>query len=159
MLGCHPRRNVRRLVVLAVSLAMVAGPLGSSPAGASTPRARTLRLINDTRVQHDRRRLELQTDLSQVARKHTRAMIRRNELFHTRGLATILSKYGYRVWGENVGCARSVWALHRKFMHSEPHRKNILKKAFRWVGLGVLQNDGSNICGAHSIWATEIFYG
>ncbi len=45
------------------------------------------------------------------------------------------------------------------WMRSPGHRENILKKGFRWVGLGVLHDDGKSICGRDSVWATEIFYG
>lgn len=159
MTGQPPRRWRVRAASFVIVLTLLAGPMGSSPASASTLRSRMFRLINHARVQHDRRELKLHVDLSQVARKHTRRMIRRNAIFHSKGITQILSRYGYRLWGENVGCASSVWALHKAFMNSAPHRENILKKGFRWVGLGVLHDDGKSICGSDSVWATEIFYG
>ncbi len=149
------------ILALLLSLTLLVGPLGTSAATAKTTlRSKLLAMINDARADHGLRRLKLNVDLSVDARRHTRRMIDQDRLFHSATLPDALRPYHWTAWGENVGCAGTLYRLHRAFMRSPDHRSNILNPDFRRIGLGVLKAASNTICGnKRSVWATEIFYG
>jgi uncharacterized protein YkwD len=109
-------------------------------------------LINAERRKHGLRPLRLEPRLSKAARDHSRDMVRRRYFSHTTpdgiGFAERIRGAGYmtssRRWlvGENIawgwrrrdGAARIV----REWMHSPPHREEILRPSFRDVGIGAV---------------------
>ena len=150
-------RFATRLVAV-VAMAAVLGAL--SPVTTATAGARCYRYkeserdfarkINTARGIVGTRRLELDKELSRVARKHAWEMNRANSLYHTPS-----RKLGWRVtrWnhlGENVGAGQSVTSLHQAFMNSPSHRSNVLDRDFRHVGVGVAQDD-------NYMWVTIVF--
>jgi uncharacterized protein YkwD len=115
-------------------------------------RAEMLQLTNEDRVDRDRHELRLNDRLSRYARRHSREMAERGELFHTPDLADKLRGTGWTIGAENVGKGRSLEALEDAFMASKPHRKNILRAGFKRTAIGVVESGGS-------FWVTVIFYG
>lgn len=113
---------------------------------------RTLQLHNRARVNRDIRRLCIQPQLLRAARKHSADMIRNDYFAHdSRDGTTFVQRVKregytsrgmsvYRV-GENVGGGSGTRGkppkIHRAWMKSDGHRRNILKKGFRQVGIGV----------------------
>lgn len=98
--------------------------------------------------------MEIDAGLTSYARQHTQAMITAGGLFHSTSaqLAAILPE-GKTSWGENVGYAANCARLHRAFMESPGHKKNILDPGFTRMVVGaVVSSNGS-------LWATEVFYG
>lgn len=144
----RPGRAQRALAVGTVLAALVAGPWASG-----SMREDLLRKMNRKREGHGLRELEMSRHLAGKARRHTRRMIRLNNLFHSR--SAILG--ARRLWGENVGCGPSLRRLFRSLMHSPSHRANILRPGFRRVGIGVVEARGLNLCGRRSLWTTQIF--
>lgn len=143
-----------RLVLGAMlALALTIG-LAPSPAGAVTPLGRQMMaLTNESRDGHQRDALKVDERLSRIALRHSRAMARQGELFHSADLPKALGSAKWTSWGENVGYTTvSLEDLQRAFMESRDHRRNILKRSFEMVGIGVVRRDGQ-------IWATLIFYG
>jgi uncharacterized protein YkwD len=112
------------------------------------------RETNESRLNHDVRRVELHEHLSDLARKHSLAMARRGSLFHTKDPASYYLKgISWRTWGENVGfTGGSVRELQRTFMASPLHRANVLNRDFRRVAIGAVRVDGV-------LWVTVFFYG
>lgn len=53
--------------------------------------------------------------------------------------------------GGNAGVGLSVRKIHRAFMHSLPHRQNILDKRYSRVGIGIARD------ALGQLWAIEIF--
>jgi uncharacterized protein YkwD len=96
------------------------------------------------------RGLRLDPQLSRVARTHTRAMARRELLFHSSGLQLRRRVTNWTLLGENVGYGATVSSLHRAFMASPPHRANVQRGEFRNVGVGVRRQQGR-------LWVTVIF--
>jgi uncharacterized protein YkwD len=109
-------------------------------------------LINAERRTHGLARLRLDRRLSAAARDHSRDMVRRGYFAHDSpdGLspAQRVGGTGYlrgsRSWlvGENLA-----WGWHgretaarivRAWMHSPPHREEILEPSFRDVGIGAV---------------------
>ena len=129
-----------------------------APASAATLRTKMLREINEIRERRDVRTVKLTKRLSRKATRHTRSMIRKNRLVHTKNLDGYMARRGYSPWGENIGCADTVNRLMRRLMHSRSHRKTIIAGKFRRVGLGVVTARRRNICGRRAVWTTQIFY-
>jgi len=112
------------------------------------------RETNESRIENDRRRVDLRAHMSDLARRHSRQMARRGELFHTRNPAGYyLDGVSWSAWGENVGyTSGTVSRMQRMFMQSPGHRANVLNRAFRHVAIGTVRRDGV-------LWVTVFFYG
>jgi uncharacterized protein YkwD len=129
-------------------------------AHAATYRHRLLHLINHSRTNHDVRPVRLNLRLSRDAMAHTRKMLRQNRLMDIRNLADVLAPYEWNTLGADVvGCGDTLHEMHRQLMRHAFHRKIILDRAFRVVGIGVIRDTGRSLCGRNAIWATEIYYG
>jgi uncharacterized protein YkwD len=109
--------------------------------------ARLVRLTNHARLEHGLPRLHVRADLVRHARRHTRAMIADDRLYHSPDLASLCC---WRYLGENVGYGPTVRAVHRALLASGGHRANILDRGYRHLGVGVVRTDGR-------VWVTEIF--
>ena len=147
------RRQVALVLLLAAAL--FASGIVTDPvrAGASAPpRGEMFRLTNDDREARNRHDLDLNTRLSRYAKRHSRKMAERGELFHTPNLAEKLSGLNWTIGGENVGMGPDLPSLEDAFMASTPHRKNILRRGFDDAAVGVYESAGS-------FWVTVIFYG
>jgi|FLYN01.1.fsa_nt_gi uncharacterized protein YkwD len=141
-------------MLLAVGLAAVL-LLGAAPAAAQdklTRRERMLALINGARAARDLPRLAFAPRLSRYARRHSEDMARRGSIYHSANLAAVLAPFDWSIGGENVGAGFSVEGLHRAFMHSPPHRENVLRRSFHRVGIGFERRRGA-------LWVTVVFYG
>ena len=154
------RRPPRALAATFVLLAVLFGSLllSAVPAVASL-RTRMLDMVNGRREAHGLRPVHLSPGLSGEAQHHTAAMVRRDELFHTGKLAGKVRRWHAHRWGENVGCAGSVRGLMRAFMRSPEHRANLLNSGYRFIGIGVIGDRRSRLCGSSTVWATQQFYG
>ena len=112
---------------------------------------RMLCLMNRARARFGLRRLRANRCLQRVAARHAHDMVNRRYFAHTTpngwdtGRRARASGYVPRAaaWlvGENIawgvaGAARPAWVT-RAWMHSPPHRHNILNRDFRDVGIGV----------------------
>jgi uncharacterized protein YkwD len=106
--------------------------------------------LNSVRSSHDLGAVELDPELSRVARVHTRAMVRGNRLVHstTAQLTTRVTRWVSLA--ENIGVGGTVDSLHTAFMNSDTHRTNILGSMYNHVGVGTFQ-DGNRL------WVTVIF--
>jgi uncharacterized protein YkwD len=145
----------RRHVALALLLAavLVWSGIATSPAHAGTGlRGEMFQLTNDDRADRDRRKLDLDTELSRFARRHSQAMAEAGEVFHTERLVAKLKDKDWSAAGENVGVGPSLSGIEAAFMGSTPHRQNILNREYQDVAVGVVESDGN-------FWVTVIFYG
>jgi uncharacterized protein YkwD len=153
------------LVALAAVLVLllVAAPSASAADACSAAHARpaqaskralvraTLCVLNAHRARNDLRRLRLSPRLSAAARRHSRAMARRNFFSHdSLGGASFVDRIrrtgylrGTRSWsvGENIaygdGGRSTPASIGRAWMNSPGHRANILSRSFRAVGIGI----------------------
>jgi uncharacterized protein YkwD len=121
-------------------------------AASQTRKERLLALTNAARTEHGRSALALNAKLSRYAKAHSRAMAKEGELFHSEDLAAKLEGLEWTVGGENVGVGSSLTDLQEAFLDSKPHRRNILRKAYEHVAIGIVKSDGN-------LWVTVIFYG
>jgi uncharacterized protein YkwD len=162
------RRKLRSIGVAAVAsvvLMLSLAPTAGASRLESQKSARTTRLevggdswqlfkaTNASRGRFDVPKLRLNRELSVIARRHSMAMARGGDLFHTSDVDIYLHGIAWHVWGENVGyTSQDAPSMEQAFMNSAPHRENILNRAFREVAIGSVRVDGT-------LWVTVFFYG
>lgn len=137
------------MLVIAVLLTGTAARSGAEDLGR---RDRMLRLLNKTRRSHDLPVFRLNRSLSTTAWRHSKRMAEANGIFHTNDMYRLLRAYSPSTWGENVGMADRMVRVRKLWMRSPGHRANILRRAFRRVGVGAVMARGS-------VWVTVYFYG
>jgi len=134
--------------LLALTLVGSTALVGAPPADATTTRAaRMVEKINTARANHGLPPLRTSPDLMAAARTHSGAMSGQGLLFHTASFSSLCC---WNAIAENVGMGYSVRVLHRAFMHSAPHRANILDRRMEQVGVGFVSVNGQ-------LWVTEVF--
>ena len=155
-------KTLRRLAVIVSATALVAVAFPATTTSASTSSDGTkcfaykdserafARKINAERDEDGVDGLKLDRELSKAARKHTREMAEKDELYHTPDMKLVTRVTNWTVLGENVGVGSTVESLHDAFMASPGHRDNILWDTYRHVGIGVKTTDGK-------MWVTVIF--
>jgi uncharacterized protein YkwD len=107
--------------------------------------------MNKARRRSGHGKMRLDPELSKVARVHTRDMAQRNLLYHTPSGKLRRRVIGWATLGENVGVGNTVTSLHRAFMNSPAHRRNILYGTFKHSGVGVMGKGGGRM------WVTVVF--
>ncbi len=105
-----------------------------------------LRLHNEERAKRNRPPLRLHAALNRAAVKYAKVMDQNNHFDHT-GPAPTFSTFDQRIkdecpscfttMGENIALGQKTPAdVHRAWMLSPGHRRNILNGGFRFVGFG-----------------------
>jgi uncharacterized protein YkwD len=145
------------LLLVAAPSASAAGACSAahaSPSGKASKRAlvrATLCVLNAHRTRNNLRPLRLNRRLSRAARRHSRAMARRNFFSHdSLGGASFVDRIrragylrGARSWsvGENIaygtGGRSTPVSISRAWMNSPGHRANILSRSFSAIGIGI----------------------
>jgi len=151
------RRTIGRATLIIAGLGLAIGllvPQAIADGGWLSPRAKMRIETNISRHHYDVTRLQINREMSELARRHSLAMSRRGELFHTNSPTSLyLDGVRWRVWGENVGVTSgSIDGLQKAFMASSGHRQNVLNRSFRRVAIGAVRVDGL-------LWVTVFFYG
>ena len=152
------RRFTQTLSVILVAL-LAFTVLSVDPADAATRKERKIerRLHNRSRANHGRRGLKLVPRLNRIARKHSLRMARQDDLHHNSRLVRQVRNMRWRRLGENVGVAPGMGrgtlrAIHRAFLKSPSHRRNVMLRRFRRMGVGVVRQSGK-------VWVTVVFMG
>jgi uncharacterized protein YkwD len=163
MAGMLDNRFAASLVAL-VAMALLAmallGPSADPAAAAKCPKAEALPgnaskeqlaeaiqcLIGKERRKADLKKLDAVGSLTRVAEKHTKVMIEKDCLDHRcdgeKSLEDRIVNSGYPIpggrygFGEVTGCSRTPQAMVNAWMDSRVHRKRILGKDYRDVGIG-----------------------
>lgn len=126
---------IMTVVLSTIGIAAVAGADSGSEQG-------FLSAINSTRKANGLGPLSMDGSLQAHARKHTQDMIAAGEIYHS--TSAELKAAGGSGWsrlGENVGRGGTVETLHKAFLDSSGHRKNILGD-YNFVGIGTDSKDG-----------------
>jgi uncharacterized protein YkwD len=144
------------IIALLLLVVLLAQGLAANHASASSRpdqrRSKMLSLTNHDRAERDESSLALNAALSRFAERHSGRMAAKGYLFHSTDLAAKLKGLDWTIGGENVGVGPTLGGLESAFMKSTPHRKNILRRAYDHVAIGVVRANGS-------FWVTVIFYG
>ncbi len=115
-----------------------------------------LEQLNEAREQAGSTPLKSNPGLVEAARQHSLAMAQRHTLSHQlpdeSNVQERLQATGvhFSRSGENVGFNDRADLIHSAFMHSPPHRANLLTPGYNAVGIGIV-HQGNNF------WATEDF--
>jgi uncharacterized protein YkwD len=143
----------RKISIIALVVAVVlTGTAGASNAENLHRRDTMLRHLNAARRNHGLPKFRLNRTLSTYAWRHSRHMARQHRIFHTVDLHRRVRSYNAATWGENVAVAGRIRQIVRLWLRSPSHRRNMLRRSFRRVGVGVARVNGR-------MWATAIFYG
>lgn len=108
---------------------------------------RLLTLVNQERTRRNLKPLEIDLELTKVARLKSQDMVKNNYFSHyspTYGSPFDMMKtYGiqYVSAGENIAANSSIDNAHRSLMNSEGHRRNILNPDFTHIGIGIVDSD------------------
>jgi len=127
----------------------------------------TLCLLNRVRARHGLPGFRLNAKLSHAARRHSRDMVRHRYFAHDslngrspfdRMRATHYVPRHSTWWlGENIGWGSGSLAepivMVRAWMHSPPHRANILSGRFRDIGIGIVP--GAPVGGRGATYTTD----
>jgi uncharacterized protein YkwD len=109
-------------------------------------KASTICLLNDIRRRKGLRPFKLNSKLSHASQRHTNAMTAHKFFAHGNFVGRIRATrylHGARGWtvGENIAWGSWDYATPASivdgWMHSPPHRANILSGKFREIGIGV----------------------
>jgi uncharacterized protein YkwD len=142
--------RLRRHLTLLLTALLVTVPVFAHPAEAVTDQEGDFAaMANVVRANHGVHRLRVTERLSALARRHSRQMANKGELYHS-NLRRVFRGFNYRMVGENVGYAGSLDQLLQAFMASPPHAENILGH-WRRTGVGVYWH-------GDRVWVTQLFY-
>jgi uncharacterized protein YkwD len=145
------RTTTRGATVVAISTALLLTVTMAPASAATRPERKMFRLTNGDRTSHGVFGLRgSSASVTRLARRHSRQMAENGTLFHD-CITCIMHRRGWSTIGENVGFGGTVRQVNRLFMHSTPHRDNILCTCFRRLGVGIVHARGS-------YWVTEIFF-
>jgi uncharacterized protein YkwD len=131
-----------------VLAALVTGAVTAQSASASTVEDTFTHKLNHARTSRGIPALHVSASLVRVARAQAARMASRDLLYHNPNLTTDVKHWRYV--GENVGYGPSAKTVHRAFMHSPPHRANILDRDYTQVGIGSVTKNGRT-------WVAQVF--
>ena len=130
---------------------------GSTCAHAQSAEARQLmQTTNEDRAQHGLGPLRWDPALARAAQAHADQMVRHGELSHQyAGEPDLTTRAGhdgahFSTVAENIAVAPNPQTVESEWMHSPPHRHNILDPRLTTVGIGLVRQ-GNNL------WAVEDF--
>ncbi len=115
-----------------------------------------LQQLNESREQAGLAPLKVSPELLQAARQHSLLMANQHQLSHQlSGEPSVqerLRAAGAHFFrsGENVGFNTQEDQIHAAFMHSPPHRQNLLTPNYNSVGIGIVHK-------GDDFWVTEDF--
>jgi len=139
-------------LVLAASVAMGVGAAAPAHASSQPSTAAAQRAfvtdINSSRHHAHRSTLKTDATLTAVARRWAARLASSGVLKHNPHVTSQVK--GWHYLGENVGEGGTVASLHSAFMHSAPHRANVLSTRYTRVGVGVAYGHGR-------MWVVEVF--
>lgn len=152
---------MKRLLVFLTGIAVFLSAAAGVGAGAAfrydeAAEQKILELLNQARAQRGLPPLQQNAQLQEAARAHSQLLAKRQKLSHKFGgepaanERLAMTGLHFDRDGENVGLNQSAEGVHQGFMHSPPHRANILDPDYNAVGIGVVERGGN-------IWVTEDF--
>jgi uncharacterized protein YkwD len=145
------RRTLNPLVVLVMSfgfVGLVAGPASAATSYADRVDSSVLTATNQTRTKHDRRIVKGNACLNRMAQAWARRLAESNTLTHRR-MGTILSQCDRSYVSENLAkypvssgltAAQIARGTVRAWMRSAAHRRNLLSRSARLIGVGVAKS-------------------
>lgn len=147
---------MKNLVGLCILGATCATGVWSSAYAQSMEARQLMQATNDDRAQQGLGPLKWDPALARAAQSHAELMMRQGALSHQYSgeadLVTRVARDGghFRVVAENIAVAPTPSTVESEWMHSPPHRRNILDARLNEVGVGLVRQGGN-------LWAVEDF--
>jgi uncharacterized protein YkwD len=133
-------RHFSALITLALLSVLLCAPAASARTPSGFQRG-IHQVTNGVREAHDRAALSKRKCVQRFAKKQARRMARQERMFH-QDLQPVLDTCGLRRAGENVAYGfTSPQSVMDAWMDSDGHRRNILDKRFRRLGVGAKQSE------------------
>ena len=168
---------MKAIILCCAGLVAVAGWSAASTPSAvagcrlTKPEKTVLALINHVRTTRGRHALRPVAALERASRAHSRDMLRRGYFSHRShgggSYAARLRAFGYSRsgctawkvgeiigWGQDSGAAAR--RIFRRWMKSPAHRKVILQRSFRDVGIGAVTG---TLCGLSGVRVVTVDFG
>jgi uncharacterized protein YkwD len=138
--------SVWRALLVALLIACVVAPSRASASSRhDATEAGIIRALNSARASYGLPRLRTNRALARAADAHSRTMRRTNRVGHGDVAKRVRRYVRTRKVGENLawmeGCDAA--AVVNMWLHSAPHRKIMLSRSFRRIGVG---RSGSRTC-------------
>lgn len=137
----------KRSATVVLGLGLVIGMVGvdAKPARAlSSVESCFYSATNRERSKVGRPRLALKSDLTTIARRHSRRMAADGTIYHNNNLGNEISGHWWAA-GENVGMGPDCQSIQDAFMASPGHRANVIDRDYNQVGVGVAYDDEGTI--------------
>jgi uncharacterized protein YkwD len=154
--------------VLATAIAPAAQARDSSPAAMHACAAATLQamvcLVNQTRAAHGLPGVRLSTALRRSATLRANAIVRCRQFSHTpcgQSFGSVFRAVGYRraAFGENLawgsGSLGSPQSAVNSWLASPPHRRVLLSRGWRELGVSSIGVNGLFAPGANIVWVAQ----
>ena len=123
------------------------------PADASTSASCFRDKINAERASVGRTALVVNSQVVQIAQRHSERMEHDNTIYHNNNLAGEYAAIGgYEYGGENVGMGPDCETIHEAFKHSKGHYLNMVDPDYKQVGVAVVIGDDG------TLFVTEDFF-
>lgn len=135
MRGMAPMPSRISVLTITSCLLVAVSLIGPSNPALAGPADHAIALLNDTRSAAGVATLAHDPQLERVAFSWAETMAGGQFLAHNRALPDSID-YGWWMWGENVGRGVSTGAIHRAWVDSETHRRNLLETRFTHAGIG-----------------------
>jgi hypothetical protein len=138
------RRAARLLVVLlalAVGAQLAPAPAAAGPDDPSADEARFVTLVNQARAQAGLAPLEVDGELTSLARDWAAQMAAAGAISHAKPISAGVTQ-DWQKMGENVGKGPAVDPIMDAFIASPGHYANLMDPAFTKIGVGVVWADG-----------------
>lgn len=138
----------RRWLLISIVAALTVSGIATTAGADASSESGFLAKINAERSAAGLGALQMDGGLQAWARQHTQIMIDggcpdgQNICHSTSAQLQAAAGTGWSMIGENVGRGGDVNTLHATFMGSPPHKANILKAEYNYVGIGTGQGDG-----------------
>jgi len=139
-------------LLLAASIVLTAAPANAAKTTWNSAEGELGWRHNRARIHRGIHKIVKSESLARKAERHSQAMAQKGYIYHTRCLTCVFDGYSWSVGGENVGVGATMKGLHEAFMDSAPHRRNILYRDYRYVGIGAVRSGGR-------LWVTVLFMG
>ena len=136
-------------MVLALMLSILQTPSKAMAASRAANRKAVLKIVNSERKSRGCKKLVLDSTLNKAAQKRAQEISKyfSHERPNGTDCFTVLKKYGarYTTCGENIAAGQSTAAIvMNSWMNSDGHRKNILTKKFKKMGVGYYKKKGTD---------------
>lgn len=161
LLGAVPSYGCSRVLGVAVDCSPTPTPKpttkrptgGSTETGKASAAGTLFRKAAGARASAGRPGLRYDSVAARIAREHAARMADAGKIFHNRRLAGGPTRRRLGNPGlvmENVGFGPSAAKIHKAFMNSPTHRRVIMHRQARAVGIGVVRRDGT-------LWVVQVF--